>query len=242
MINVVNGNSYLQKLHASRHLVLLLGLVVMSLLQPIAQGFLGGLIVYDVVLTLALLAVFTVVAKRKQERIVSLTLAVPAIASQWAAYGLAGNAKYACLVVHHAFLILFFGFAVAVILRGIFEERRVIRVDHVLGTVCGYLLAGAVWGNCFVLAELLIPGSFSVKPEIAGQLADAHSRSFLFNYFSFCTLTGAAYGDVTPIGPAVATLTWLEAMFGQFYIAVVVAQLVGLKLAQVVNQSNPSSD
>jgi hypothetical protein len=30
----------------------------------------------------------------------------------------------------------------------------------------------------------------------------------------------------------VASLTWMEAMFGQFYIAIVVAELIGLKLAR----------
>ena len=46
------------------------------------------------------------------------------------------------------------------------------------------------------------------------QLLNDHSRSFLFNYFSLCTLTGTGYGDITPIWPGVASLTWMEAMFG----------------------------
>ena len=35
---------------------------------------------------------------------------------------------------------------------------------------------------------------------------------------------------------------WLEAVFGQFYVAVVVAQLVGLKLAQAVSRREPGPE
>jgi hypothetical protein len=127
-----------------------------------------------------------------------------------------------------------------VILRGLFEEK-LIRADQILGAVCGYLLAGAAWGNLYLLAELLLPGSFSVKPEIAWQLREEHTRRFLFNYFSFATITTLGYGGITPIDPAAASLSWLEAVFGLFYVAVVVAQLVGLKLSQRVEQAAGSA-
>lgn len=58
----------------------------------------------------------------------------------------------------------------------------------------------------------------------------------LFEYLSFTTPTSLGYGDITPIGPPAYTLTWLEVMVGQFYMAVVVAQLVGLKLAQALTR------
>lgn len=51
----------------------------------------------------------------------------------------------------------------------------------------------------------------------------------------------AGYGDIIPIGPPAYSLTWLEEMAGQFYMAVVVAQLVGLKLAQVLREDKPEA-
>ena len=50
------------------------------------------------------------------------------------------------------------------------------------------------------------------------------------------TLTTIGYDDITPAGSPVYSLLWLESVFGQFYIAVVVAQLIGLKLAQTIKQ------
>ena len=42
------------------------------------------------------------------------------------------------------------------------------------------------------------------------------------------------YSDITPVGQPAYSLTWLEVLFGQFYMAVVVAQMVGLKIAQAL--------
>jgi hypothetical protein len=49
------------------------------------------------------------------------------------------------------------------------------------------------------------------------------------------------YGDVVPVRPPATVLASLEAIFGQFYIAVVVAQLVGLRLAQAFGRTAPPS-
>jgi hypothetical protein len=36
------------------------------------------------------------------------------------------------------------------------------------------------------------------------------------------------------------SLMWIEVIFGQFYMAVVIAQLVGLKLAQAMKGNGPA--
>jgi Ion channel len=48
------------------------------------------------------------------------------------------------------------------------------------------------------------------------------------------TLTTMGYGDITPSRPPATSLTWIEAVFGQFYIALIVVQLVGLGLAEAL--------
>ena len=88
---------------------------------------------------------------------------------------------------------------------------------------------------------MLAPETFSVNKDIVWRLGEWHQRRALFDYLSFTTLMTLGYGDVTPVGPPAYTLTWLEVMFGQFYMAVVVAQLVGLKLAQALRGDRPDS-
>jgi len=54
------------------------------------------------------------------------------------------------------------------------------------------------------------------------------------SYFSFITLATVGYGDVTPATPLARALAWMEAVTGQFYLAVLVAGLVGFKITQAM--------
>jgi hypothetical protein len=140
--------------------------------------------------------------------------------------------------VYHVSMAAFLGFSIAVILREIFAQRAT-GIGDILGAFAGYVLIGVAWGNLFALAELAAPGSFTVNPAIAWETGEWHQRRALFDYFSFTTLTTLGFGDVTPIGPPATTLSWLEVMLGQFYLAVVIAQLVGRKLAQRLRARDP---
>ena len=48
---------------------------------------------------------------------------------------------------------------------------------------------------------------------------------------SIVTLTSTGYGDFIPINPVARSLAILEAMCGQFFLAVVLARLVSLEIA-----------
>lgn len=50
-------------------------------------------------------------------------------------------------------------------------------------------------------------------------------------YFSFVSLTTLGYGDIGPVAPLARFLAFMEAMLGQLYIAIVVASLVGIRIA-----------
>ena len=218
---------------AHRYFVLLLALLSLAVSQPLAGRFEGGALFFDGLASLVLFAVVLIVFPRHRERIAALVLAVPAVLTKWATYPLAGIDDRVLGIVHHVTVVLFLGFAIFVILRGIFEQTK-IQSDHLLGTICGYVLAGVAWGNAYSAIDLYAAQSFRIAPEILAKISDEHYRSVYFNYFSLCTLTNAGFGDISPTAPFATTLTWLEAAFGQFYIAVVVAQLVGLRLAQAL--------
>ena len=50
-------------------------------------------------------------------------------------------------------------------------------------------------------------------------------------YFSFVTMTTLGYGDIMPVSRMAKNLALLEAVWGQTYLAVLVARLVGLHLS-----------
>ena len=220
---------------------LLAGLVTLLLAQPLlAYGGLATRILFDGMYALVLLGVVFIIFGRGRERQWALVLVLPMFAFNLAYQVLSDRMRLAWALLFNGFAIAFIGFAVAVILRNIFR-KSVIGGGDVLGAISGYLLAGVVWGNLYVVIHAIAPASFAVQPEIAWQLQEVHLRHALFNFFSFATLTSLGYNDITPVTPFANTLTWLEVMFGQFYMAVVVAQLVGMRLAQAITPGGPES-
>jgi ion channel len=224
-----------------KHLALLAGLVAMLVLQPLIghRTLLGG-VFCDVVLFAICLYIFFIVFGGRREIRIALALILPAFASNFAIYLLTDGAKVVAEVLYHCFMVGFLGFAIAVILGDILR-KSVIAADDVIGALCGYILVALVWASLYSLTYLLAPGTFSINKDIVWRLDELHQRRALFDYLSFTTMMTLGYGDLTPIGPPAYTLTWLEVMFGQFYLAVVVAQLVGLKLAQALKGDRPES-
>lgn len=213
-----------------KYTLLLVVAVLAETLQPTAKGLARGLL-FDGFLALLVVAVLLVVFDSKVQRTIGLCLAVPAIFINWLHYLEPPGWFVTSELLYHGLSCAFFLYAAGTILASIFR-RQDVTPDAVMGAVCGYLLAGAAFGNLYTAIELLNPGSFSINSGIAVQLENWHSRRFLFGYFSLVTLTTMGYGDITPVAPAAVSLSWMEAVFGQFYLAVVVAQLVGIRIGQ----------
>lgn len=217
-----------------RHTILLVVLLVMLVVQPLTHELLYGLMLFDGLLTIMSVAVLTIVFERRREQLIALSIAVPTIAGNLLAYGLPEPYLPLALVAWHGLLVVYLGFAMIVILRDVFR-RSTITSDALIGVLCGYIISGVAWGNLYLITSLLIPDAFHVDPMLESYLATIHGKRFIFNDYSFVTLTSLGTSGLKPLHPFTNALTWIEAMFGQFYLAIVVAQLVGMKLASKVN-------
>ena len=162
-------------------------------------------------------------------RVIATLLGIPTLVGLWTGFFLPGVARVPLAVTFHLVAALFFGFTIGVILRDIHREKGV-AADSVYGAFCGYLLAGLAFGNLFNVVELLAPGSFRGE-DITPQMSDDR-RHFRLTYFSFITLATVGYGDITPGNDAARGLAAVEAIVGQFYIAVLVAELIGKRVSQ----------
>ena len=98
--------------------------------------------------------------------------------------------------------------------------------NRIVGTICIYLLLGVIWSILYAFVEFLQPGSFRGLTE---QVAASWNRDWV--YYSFVTLTTLGYGDITPVTQTARSISLIEAIVGQFYIAVLVAGLVGAHIS-----------
>lgn len=221
-----------------RYLILLVTIIVSLVVDSFPHRDWFGPAGSDLLITVLAFAVFLVVFDGWRERAFALVACLAALAFSFArVLPLADEHETIRIVAYHGLMMMFLGYAVAVILSNIFA-RRTISGDDILGTICGYLLAAGCFANAYAAAEALVPGSFSIASE-SHALVDAHTRTALFNYFSMVTLTTVGYGDVAPVRPPATAIAMLEAVFGQFYIAIVVAQLVGLRMSQTDRKDFP---
>ncbi len=127
------------------------------------------------------------------------------------------------------FAVAFFGYVAVALMRHIFLASDHVDADLIYGAISVYLLIGVTFGFAYVCLFKLAPGSFAV---IESELTNPQEVVRHFNYFSFVTLTTLGYGDITPQSHQAGVLAYLEAIIGQVYLAVLVARLVGIHIAQ----------
>lgn len=127
------------------------------------------------------------------------------------------------------------------VLMFVFRAERP-TVDGIFAMVVVYLLISMVFAELYHILlvwnhealRLLTPLEQATPRELRSELM----------YYSLVTLSTVGYGDVLPVSPLARTLASIEALIGQFYVAVVVATFVALftthSLAERVARRNSS--
>jgi hypothetical protein len=223
-----------------RFQVLLLALALLVLVYPLLRSAFGTRLVLDVMLTIVFLAAFFMVFTQGRFRVPALVLGVPTVIGAWIDYVLPDLPQIPLQVGFHLVAALFFGFGVAIILRAVHKEVSV-SADAIYGAICGYLLVGLAFGHLYCITDVFNPGSFRGSEHLSTPHVDDRQH-FLLTYFSFVTLTSVGYGDITPGSGMARSLAVVEAMIGQFYIAVLIGELIGKRVSQAVaSQSSDSA-
>jgi hypothetical protein len=202
--------------------------ILLRALPPLLEG-----LAFVVVLIEALVSVST----RRAHRFIGLSLGLPAVLMG------AMPALFDSLgveLLRHLFAVAFLSYVIGLLVIFIFNRQRV-TFNTVCASLCIYLLLGLVFALAYSVVDLLISDSFrltvanSVSPPFT-RFGKGSSTPVL--YFSFTTLTTLGYGDIVPTSPIARALTSIEAITGQVYLAVLVARLVGLNIAESIEQKN----
>lgn len=206
--------------------VLLILLVVVPLLPAERAGY-GVELLFDLVLVSGAYSA----AWQTRHRLPFLALTGLTVATRWTDMIL-DHGGFSLPSI--ALLILWLGYAVALILTALFRMREV-GTNAILGAIVAYVLATVAFASLFELVELTQPGSFTGLP--VGQSQNAVEQALI--YFSVVSITTMGYGDIAPATPLARSLASIEGMFGTLYLAVMIARLVGLQSKRVTDDSSP---
>ena len=200
---------------------LFIGLILILLMLPFT-GSVAILGRYSITLLFSLFMLVSVWSLADSRRIfdfgIFLILSIGCVLSIAAFWGASQALETAGLVLMLMFCIL----STLIAGRNVFVMHQV-DLNSLVGAFCVYLLIGMIWALLYRLLHLYGLSSFS------GNISEQEQAIFPdLVYFSFVTLCSLGYGDISPVGGLARTLAYLEAVVGQFYLAVMVASLVGV--------------
>ena len=112
-------------------------------------------------------------------------------------------------------------------------------LDGIFAMVVAYILIAILFTELYYLClawdpqalHLLKPFEEMKPSEIRGELL----------YFSMVTISTVGYGDVLPVSSTARMLAVIEAVMGQFFVAVLVGMFVGMYASQLFANRNAST-
>jgi hypothetical protein len=119
------------------------------------------------------------------------------------------------------------------ILSVVFRAGRV-TIDGIFASVVTYQMIGLFFAQVYTLMMLVDPNALHLPDSIPENTQNFRAELI---YFSFVTLATLGYGDIVPDTSTARSVAIIEAIIGQFYVAVVVALLVSSFLAQKLEEA-----
>jgi len=234
------GARWLALMRAHRFDILLGALVLLLLSAPVVRVLAvvlqpkQALITLSTAFGLVLLSAVFAVNQSRRSVLFALTLAVPGLFLHELDAVLGGDAM---LGASHLFSAVFLAYTILLVLQFILSSQRV-NYNTICASLCAYLLIGVFWANVYSFTAIVDPASFKfglVEEDGGETMRFGGAHSIYPIYYSFVTLTTLGYGDIVPISAAARMFAAVEAVMGQIYLAVLVARLVGLQIAQSMN-------
>jgi hypothetical protein len=224
--------SELRQRHAPWYLgpyfILTLTLLISAIIYPIGVEVFGSGLLPITNTALLMASVYAVVNHKLLFRVL-LVLVVPILFSNWFVDPYATNAvlDWVTTLSTNAFL---FTVLITVFVDVIRSER--VTGDTIFGAVAVYLLFGVIMAMMFHFLNNVSPGSVIASVGEATSVVERYDQFGDILYFSFVTLTSVGYGDLTPIAAPARSLAMFEGVVGQLYLAILIARLVGIHIAQ----------
>jgi len=228
-------------LHSHRHTALLVAIVAMLAARPLVSDTGTGTALYGIMgILLLIVALYNVqvdelvgdrellLRQRKNRSVFGWALAIVAIVSRLGEFV---YPTHLIVTVRSVSWLLFLGFVTITELRGLLKHKIVTR-ETISMSISIYLLLGLTWGLFFIVLYDFQPQAFNFGSAAPSQ----QQVTPVLVYFSLTTLATVGYGDITPLTLQARYAAVSEGIAGQFYLAILVARLVGMQMSQSASQ------
>jgi Ion channel len=207
-----------------RFLQLTVYLVVFWIFFPLlGEKWLAQILVQLFVLNSILVSASATGESSQLKKLLWIIWGIGMIASLIGLFGVPPEIHTVLIYVENIFRLISLLICIAIILSTVFRSHR-ITVDAIFGAFVAYLLLAFSFGLVYRMLIFWNPESFKGinNPPRIGDLA----------YFSLVTIATLGYGDIIPSSHTARMISVFEAVLGQFYVAVIVAVVVGTYISQ----------
>ena len=238
----------IDRFKARRHSALLIAIIVTLAVRPLIGNGAAGLLLFSVaILVLAILGLYNItvddltgerghlLAQSRRRRRIGWLLVAAAFLER-----VVVASRHSQLVDLTGSIVWFalMAFVTWHMLRGVLRQKSVTG-ETISMSISVYLLLALTWGLLYAVIFILQPGAFSIAglpPPVPGHPTDSQPLFPILSYFSLITLSTVGYGDITPLTLQARLAAAAEGITGQFYLAILVARLVGMQMSQTSNQ------
>jgi voltage-gated potassium channel len=231
-------------LRRRRHTALLVAIVAAFAVRPVIGDNNVAIILFSLaMLVLMLLALYTIqvdelvgdrarlLIQRRRRQVVAWALAIVATAERLAMIVSPSRRLY---LVGSICWLLFLAFVTWSQLRSLLKHKEV-TTETISMSISIYLLLGLTWGLLYAVMFEMHPEAFSFGTSTTPN-AVLHDIFPILIYFSLTTVSTIGFGDITPVSLVARYAAVAEGITGQFYLAILVARLVGMHLSQSVSR------
>jgi hypothetical protein len=200
---------------------LLIALVVMFVVAPFVDSLQYGELIEAIIFTAMLLAAMNAIGGRQRTLVIAALLMSPAVVTRWVDHLYPGVlAQTPSLMA----TVIFVAFVIWHLLRFVMSSP-VVNSEVLYAAISIYLLYAVAWAFLYTLMASSDPAAFTWTITTEANRA---ITGFTALYFSVETLTALAFGDIMPVSNVARMMTLVQATTGIFYVAILIARLVGL--------------
>ena len=221
-----------------RHTALLVTIIALLGVRPLVSSTSASDAVFSVAAMLLLVvALYTIqidelvgererlLRQRRKTSLLGWTLAIVAVIFR---LGEIVSPSHQLATASSISLLLFLGFVALTELRAVLKQRTVTR-ETISMSISVYLLFGLTWGFFYIVLFDFQPHAFSFG---GAPIPSDEQVIPVLVYFSLTTISTVGYGDITPLTLQARYAAVTEGIAGHFYLAILVARLVGMQMSQ----------